>query len=57
MKKDAEIRAKIRVAREEGKTEDIENLASQLNSEPKRKPDAERIERLAKPKDKWKVGK
>lgn len=47
----------MRVAREEGKEEDIENLASQLNTEPKRKPDTARIERLAKPKDKWKVGK
>jgi hypothetical protein len=57
IKSDFEVREKIRVAKEEGKQEDIENLALQLNVEPKRKPDTARIERLAKPKDKWKVGK
>jgi len=58
IKTEYEIHEKIRIASKEGKLEQVDSTYAELEKQkPKRKPDMARFERLAKPKDKWKLGK
>lgn len=58
IQEDQELRHKLKIAIAENKYEEVERLKQEFKKlHPKKQPDLLRVERLAKPKDKWKLGK